>query len=93
MNRSTPGLPVGHQLPEFIQTHAIQPSHPLGHAAKLTFPSSLLYYLQKYQYHNKTNPNTGLQICKKSNQSILLRIKIIIDDSHFSNNKSSQILI
>ena len=34
INRSTPGLPVHHQLPEFIQTHvnqasdAIQPSHP-----------------------------------------------------------------
>ena len=33
MNHSTPGLPVHHQLPEFIQTHvgdAIQPSHPLS---------------------------------------------------------------
>ena len=36
MNRSTPGLPVQHQLPEFTQTHvhrvsdAIQPSHPLA---------------------------------------------------------------
>ena len=35
MNRSTPGLLVQHQLPEFTQTHvhrvsdAIQPSHPL----------------------------------------------------------------
>ena len=35
MNRSTPGLPVHHQLPEFTQTHvhrvsdAIQTSHPL----------------------------------------------------------------
>ena len=35
MNRSTPGLPVHHQLPEFTQSHvyrvsdAIQPSHPL----------------------------------------------------------------
>ena len=34
MNRSTPGLPVHHQFPEFTQTHihrvsdAIQPSHP-----------------------------------------------------------------
>ena len=34
MNRSTPGLPVHHQLPEFTQTHvhrvsdAIQPSNP-----------------------------------------------------------------
>ena len=36
MDRSTPGLPVHHQLPEFIQTHvhwvsdAIQPFHPLS---------------------------------------------------------------
>jgi len=36
MNRSTLGLPVHHQLPEFTQTHvhrvsdAIQPSHPLA---------------------------------------------------------------
>ena len=36
MKRSTPGLPVHHQLPEFTQTHvhqvsdAIQPSHPLS---------------------------------------------------------------
>ena len=35
MNRTMPGLPVHHQLPEFTQTHvhrvssAIQPSHPL----------------------------------------------------------------
>ena len=35
-NRSMPGLPVHHQLPEFTQTHvhlvgdAIQPSHPLS---------------------------------------------------------------
>ena len=35
MNRSTPGLPVHHQLPEFTQTRvhqlsdAIQPFHPL----------------------------------------------------------------
>ena len=36
MNRSTPGLPVHHHLPELTQTHvhwvsdAIQPSHPLS---------------------------------------------------------------
>ena len=36
MNRSTPGPPIHHQLPEFTQTHvhrvrdAIQPSHPLS---------------------------------------------------------------
>ena len=39
VNRSTPGLPVHHQLPESIQTHvhwigeAIQPSHPLSSAS------------------------------------------------------------
>ena len=36
VNRSMPGIPVHHQLPEFTQTHvhrvgdAIQPSHPLS---------------------------------------------------------------
>ena len=36
MNRSMPGLPVNHHLPEFTQTHVhrvgdtIQPSHPLS---------------------------------------------------------------
>ena len=36
MNRSTPGLSVHHELPEFTQTHVhrvsdtIQPSHPLS---------------------------------------------------------------
>ena len=43
MNRSTPGLPVHHQHPEFTQTHvhwvtdAIQPSHPLSSPFPLTF--------------------------------------------------------
>ena len=37
MNRSTPGVPVNHQVPEFTQTHVhrvsdtIQPSHPLSY--------------------------------------------------------------
>jgi len=41
MNRSTPGLPVQHQLPEFTDTHdhqvsdAIQPSHPLSSPSPL----------------------------------------------------------
>ena len=42
MNRSTPGLPVHHKLPEFTQTHvhwvgdAIQPSHPLSYPSRPT---------------------------------------------------------
>ena len=41
MNRSTPGLPVHHQLPELTQTHVhrvsdvIQPSHPLSSTSPL----------------------------------------------------------
>ena len=46
INRSTPGLPVHHQLPEFTQTHvhplgdAIQPSHPLSSPSPPTFNPS-----------------------------------------------------
>ena len=49
MNRSTPGLPVHHQLPEFTQIHihqvgdAIQPSHPLS------TPSPLAPNLSQHQ--------------------------------------------
>ena len=41
MNRSTPGLPVHHHLPEFTETHVhqvsddIQPSHPLSSPSPL----------------------------------------------------------
>ena len=47
MNRSTPGLPVHHQLPEFIQTQvhrvgdAIQLSHPLLSSPSPPAPQSL----------------------------------------------------
>ena len=46
MDRSTPGLPVYHQLPEFTQTHvhwvgdAIQPSHPLSSPSPPAFSLS-----------------------------------------------------
>ena len=45
MNRSTPGLPVHHQLLEFTETHvhrvsdAIQPSHPLSSPSPAPNPS------------------------------------------------------
>ena len=45
MNRSTPGLPIYHQLPDFTQTHvhrvsdAIQPSHPLSSPSFAPNPS------------------------------------------------------
>ena len=48
MNRSTPGLPVHHQLLEFTQTHvhrvgdAIEPSNPLSSPSPSTFNPSHL---------------------------------------------------
>ena len=45
-NRSTPGLPVHHKLPEYTQTHAhrvsdaIQPSHPLPPPSPFAFSLS-----------------------------------------------------
>ena len=55
MNRSTPGLPVHHQLPEFTQTHvhrvgdAIQPSHPLfvPFSCPQSFPASGFFQMSQ----------------------------------------------
>ena len=60
MNRSTPGLPVHHQLPEFTQTHvhwvsdASQPSHPLSSPSPSAFNLSQHHFSVKiyiWQYH------------------------------------------
>ena len=54
MNRSTPSLPVHHQLPEFTQTHvhqvsdAIQPSHPrLSPSPPARNPSSIKVFFHE----------------------------------------------
>ena len=58
MNRSTPGLPVHHQLPEFTQTHihwisdAIQPSHPLSSPSPPALNLSKCLGLSKYCLRN-----------------------------------------
>ena len=57
MNRSTPGLPVHHQLPEFTQTHvyrvsdAIQPSHPLSSPSPAPDPSQHQSLFQQSTLH------------------------------------------
>ena len=58
MNRSTPGLPVHHQLPEFTQTHiqrvsdAIQPSHPLSPLLLLpSIPPSIRVFSNESTLH------------------------------------------
>ena len=58
MNRSTPGPPVHHHLPEFTQTHvhrvgdAIQPSHPLHPLFLLSpIPSSIRVFTNESTLH------------------------------------------
>ena len=58
MNRSTPGLPVHHQLPEFTQTHihrvsdANQSSHPLSSPSPpAPNPSSIRVYSNESTLH------------------------------------------
>ena len=54
MNRSTPGLPVHHQLPEFTQIHvhqvsdAIQPSLPLLSPSPPTFNLSIRVFSSQF---------------------------------------------
>ena len=75
MNRSTPGLPLHYQLPEFTQTHvhqvsdAIQPSHPLLLLLLSPIPpnirvfsneSTLRMQWPKYQSISPINEHPGL---------------------------------
>ena len=61
MNRSTPGLPVHHQLPESTQTHihwvgdAIQPSHPLSSPSP-----ALNLYQQMSQLFSSSDQSIGV---------------------------------
>ena len=61
MNRSRPGLPVHHQLPDFTQTHvhrvddAIQPSHPLSSPSPAPNPSQHIH--STYQIDDPTGPS------------------------------------
>ena len=49
MNRSTPGLPVHHQLPEFTQTHVHRVSDTIQPSRPLSSPSSLAPNLSQHQ--------------------------------------------
>ena len=80
MNRSTPGLPVHHQLLEFTQTHihrvgdAIQPSLPLSSPSPpapnpsqhQSFPMSQLFAWGKFRIcqHHHLEPEPLTQSCK-----------------------------
>ena len=90
MYRSTPGLPVHHQLPESTQTHvhcvsdAIQPSHPLSSpsppALKLSWHQGLFKWVSSpYQVaHSWSEINENVipvsNLIFKQNQDCLLMI-------------------
>ena len=84
MNRSTPGLPVHHQLPEFTQTHihrvsdAIQPSHPLSSlfppALNLTQHQGLFQWVSSL--HQVANWSFSFSISPSKKYSGLISFRI-----------------
>ena len=97
MNRSTPGLPVHHQLPEFTQTHVQSSSGPHGlQPTKLLrpwdFPGKstgvgchcLLVPVNKYRH---ITLNCGLQIIVFfSKLKVCGKLALSIYWGHFSNS-------
>ena len=74
MNRSMPGLPVHHQLPEFTQTQvhrvsdAIQPSHPLSSPSPLAPNPS--QHQSLFQWVNSSHEVASAQPSSQSNSHI-----------------------
>ena len=77
MNRSTPGLPVHHQLPEFTQTRihqvsdAIQPSHPRSSPSSAPNPSqhqSLFQWVNSLHEVAKTGVSALASVLPKKSQ-------------------------
>ena len=81
MNRSTPGLPVHHHLPEFTQTHvhrvgdAIQPSHPLSSpfppAPDLCYLGSLKSENESHSFMSDSLPPHGLYQSVEFSRSVM----------------------
>ena len=83
MNRSTPGLPVHHQLPEFTQTHvhrvgyAIQPSHPLSPLLLLPpIPPSIRVFSNESALHIRWTKYWGFSISPSNEYSGLISFKM-----------------
>ena len=57
MNRSTPGLPVHHQLPEFTQTHVHRVSDAYWHLKKKNLPINLKDFPLLYLPLNRVCPS------------------------------------
>ena len=85
MNRSTPGLPVHHQLLEFNQTHvhrvsdAIQPSHPLSSPSPPTL--NLSQYQGLFQWVSSLHQVTKVLEFQLQHQSFqwIFRVDFLLD--------------
>ena len=94
MNRSTPGLPVHHQLPEFTQIHvhrvgdAIQPSHPRSSPSPpAPNPSQHQSFFQWVNPSHEAKSPRGLPIMEKwaAPMSFLLQFNL---EGHFITEDS-----
>ena len=97
MDRSMPGFPVLHQLPEFAQTHvhwvsdAIQPTHPLLPLLllPLTFPSSRIFS-SELALHIRGLKYWSFSLIFSSEYSELISFRIDWSDLPRDTQESSQ---
>ena len=93
MNRSTPGLPVHHQLLEFTQTHvhwvrdAIQASHPLSSPSPPAPSPSQHQSLFQWVNSSHQPQHQSFQWTPRPNQSILKETSPGCSLSHLSQRK------
>ena len=79
---STPGRPVHHQLPEFIQTHinwvsdAIQPSHPLSSSSPPALNLSQSVSFQMSQLFTSGGQSIGVAALASSEYSGLISLRM-----------------
>ena len=94
MNRSTPGLPVHHQLPEFTQTHghqvgdAIQPSHSLSSPSPPAL--NLSQHQGLFQWVNSSHQVAKVVELQLQNQSFWKRLRIPAGHTHWENQKGKR---
>ena len=59
MNRSMPGLPVHHQLPEFVQTHVHHVGDAIHHLIMSVMPSNHLIFCRPFLLPFQSFPESG----------------------------------
>ena len=81
MNRSTPGLPVHHQLPEFTQTHVHQVSDAIQPFHKLFSSVQSFSRVQLFATPRITTHQASLSITNSQSSPKLTSIKSVMPSS------------